>query len=190
MYNRSNSQKKFMQNNLYQTSKTNYNLTNEEIKQTSFETNLLHGVDSNLNLLLSNLKKNNQNDRIYYPLHSKMKSPMKIKSTNNFSELNLVDAYNNLIEKNTQQNSGYLSQNESLYKNNMSENSNSLTYKKGNLTNISDYSKNRIKNNNSNMKGNRSFYSQQSNINKNYMLKRDKSSDRKNKLIRKKNTLI
>ena len=102
---------------------------------------------------------------------------MKIKSTNNFSELNLVDAYNNLIEKNTQQNSGYLSQNESLYKNNMSENSNSLTYKKGNLTNISDYSKNRIKNNNYNMKGNRSFYSQQSNINKNYMLKRDKSSD-------------
>ena len=73
----------------------------------------------------------------------------------------------------------------------MSENSNSLTHKIGNLTNISDYSKNRIKNNNYNMKGNRSFYSQQSNINKNYMLKRDKSSDRnnnsrKNKLISKK----
>ena len=103
---RSNSHQKFssekLQNNNIPQYKSNYNIPNEEIKQSSFESNLLNDVDSNINILLSNLKNNNSPKRkIYFPLNSKTKSPIKVPSTNDITELNLIDEFNSLVENNS-----------------------------------------------------------------------------------------
>ena len=101
-----------LSNNYNEQIKYNYNIPNEEIKQSNFETNLINGVNENLNLLLSNLKTNKESQKIYYPLNSKIKSPMRIKPANNFPELNLVDAYNFILENNAKKNNDYFSQND------------------------------------------------------------------------------
>ena len=160
MNHRSNSHQRFFSSNLpnnhIQQNKNYNNNQNEEIKQISYETNLLKGVDSNLNILLSNLKKNDQTPRIYYPLNSKIKSPMKINQTNNYTEFNLVDTYNNILESNIPKSNDYLSENNSSYKNNFSDYSYPYSY---NNRIIID-NRNNLKqnnNNNSNRKVNLSY---------------------------------
>ena len=159
---RSNSYHRFIQNNLpnnfnRQNNNNNYyNIPKEEIKQTNYEANLLKGVDSNLNILLSNLKKNNQNPRIYYPLNSKIKSPMKLKSTNNnFGELDLVDTYKYIVESYAQKHDDYLSSNNSNYQDNLSDFSYPYSYNNGLIINNSNNS--RQNNNNSNLRMNLSY---------------------------------
>ena len=157
---RSNSYHRFIQNNLpnnfnRKNNNNYYNIPKEEIKQTNYEANLLKGVDSNLNILLSNLKKNNQNPRIYYPLNSKIKSPMKIKSTNNFGELDLVDTYKYIVESYAQKHDDYLSSNNSNYQDNLSDFSYPYSYNNGLIINNSNNS--RQNNNNSNLRMNLSY---------------------------------
>ena len=155
---RSNSYNRFISginnNNYIQSNKTDYNSLNEELKQTSDETNLINGVDENLNLLLTNLKYNSPKERIYYPLNSKILSPMKIHSQNKLSDLNLVDAYNSLIENNSFKSNDYLSSYSSLHQNNLSGNStpysNSFLNRK--IINNSNIPNTKFMNNNSNKK--------------------------------------
>ena len=151
MNHRSNYHQRFFSSNLpnnhIQQNKNYNNNQNEEIKQISYETNLLKGVDSNLNILLSNLKKNDQTPRIYYPLNSKIKSPMKINQTNNYTEFNLVDTYNNILESNIPKSNDYLSENNSSYKNNFSDYSYPYSY---NNRIIIDNTNNLKQNNNNN----------------------------------------
>ena len=156
---RSNSYNRFIpginnNNNYIQSNKTDYNSLNEELKQTSDETNLINGVDENLNLLLTNLKYNSPKERIYYPLNSKIRSPMKIHSSNKLSDLNLVDAYNSLIENNSFKSNDYLSSYSSLHQNHLSGNStpysNSFLNRK--IINNSNIPNKKFMNNNSNTK--------------------------------------
>ena len=155
---RSNSHQRFISNNLpnnFNRQNNNYyNIPREEIKQINYEANLLKGVDSNLNILLSNLKMNNQSPRIYYPLNSKIKSPMKIQQTNNFVKLDLVDTYNYIIESYAQKNDNYLSSSNSNYPDNLSDFSYPYSYNNGLIINSNNSRQNY---NNPNLKMNLSY---------------------------------
>ena len=106
---------------------------NEQMDQNDFENNLLLGVNSNLNALLSNLKgRSESTDKTRYnSLNSSFKSPIKPTSSN-FSNLDLVDAYNFLVESNTKRKYSYFSLNNSktLNSNNNNNKERSNTYVK------------------------------------------------------------
>ena len=178
---RSNSHQKFssekLQNNNIPQYKSNYNIPNEEIKQSSFESNLLNDVDSNINILLSNLKNNNSPKRkIYFPLNSKTKSPIKVPSTNDITELNLIDEFNSLVENNSYRSNNYLYQDNSSYQNNIPSNHSYINPNKNMknptiIINNSNNIKQNINNNETNNKrmNNRSYSSYElNNINQNY----------------------
>ena len=159
---RNNSHKRVLSgnlpNNFNQQNKKYSNLPNEEKKQIGYETELLNGVDSNLNNLLLNLKTNNTTkDKIYYPLNSKIKSPMKINTKNNSEEINLLNEYNLLIENNTHKSNDYISQNNSFHQNNLSDYSYPYSYTPGIINNKFNDSPHINSNNNPNMKVNLSY---------------------------------
>ena len=192
---RSNSHQTFssenLSNNYISPYNSNYINSNEEIKQESYETNLLNGVDSNLNLLLSNLKNNDTpKGRIYYPLHSKMKSPMKVPSTNDITtELNLYDEFNSLLENNSYRSGKYISQGNSSHQNNNSLSNYSFPYGSKNqknptiiINNSNNYKQKNYNNNETNNKriNNRSYSNQNyidNNININRINKDEKNMD-------------
>ena len=95
---------------------------NGNLSQNNYGNNLLHGLNSNLDTLLSNLKQNTSTDRIKYNAsNSKMKSPIKVQS-NNISNLGLVEAYNYLVESNSKRNNNYFSPGRPITQNNYQKN--------------------------------------------------------------------
>ena len=100
-------------NNINFTSKNsklpNYSSLNKEINQNSYNNSILIGSYSILNGLLSNSKSYAKSDRMgYNNINKKRKSPTK-SSVITFSKLNLVDAYNHLVESNAKRNNNYFS---------------------------------------------------------------------------------
>jgi hypothetical protein len=159
---------------------------NEQMDQNNFENNLLHGVNSNLNALLSNLKGNNTSTDIkrFNSLNTSFKSPTR-QSSNNFSNMDLVDAYNFLVETNTKRKSSYFSPNHSKLQNN-----NNINIQKKNS--LCSYSRTKTTDNEFRVKkdlfnlskndNNNSYYSQQINYNK-----RNNNSFNRSRLINKTN---
>ena len=87
----------------------NYFPTKENLTQNNYDNNILNGLNSNLDVLLSNLKQNTSSERMRYnTVNSKLKSPIKPNS-NDFSKLGLVEAYNYLVESNTKRKNNYFS---------------------------------------------------------------------------------
>ena len=74
----------------------NYYGDNEQIDQNNFENNLLNGVNSNLNTLLSNLKNNKSKDiNKFNTINRSLKTQSK-QNSNDFSNLSLVEAFNKI----------------------------------------------------------------------------------------------
>lgn len=56
----------------------NYFPTKENLTQNNYDNNILNGLNSNLDVLLSNLKQNTSSERMRYnTVNSKLKSPIK-----------------------------------------------------------------------------------------------------------------
>ena len=107
----------------------NINSQNDLEEQNSFQNDLLHGVNSNLNMLLSNLTSTNRIRSNTF--NNKETSPIKINS-NNFSNLNLVEAYDYLIENNLTRKNNYLSPDRPQNQNNFYDKSYSYNGKNNN----------------------------------------------------------
>ena len=84
---------------------------NEEINENNYNNNLLNGLNSDLNVLLANLKSSKSTDKMRYNIsNTKLKSPSQYKTdTNNISNFNLIDEFNNLVENNSRRNINYFS---------------------------------------------------------------------------------
>ena len=107
--------------------KPNYYADNEQIDQNNFENNLLNGVNSNLNTLLSNLKNNEPKDMIKYStINTSLKTPSK-QNSDDFPNLSLVEAFNKIVESNTNRNYNYISPVRSQKQINMRVRANSKT---------------------------------------------------------------